>query len=63
MGRPTPAAPIVEGSIITVDHLPGELAPKPMWLWCSDATPPTLTWTGGGVPTCAASTLNTLSAS
>ena len=30
--------PIIEGSIIniTVDHLPGERAAKPMWLWCSD---------------------------
>lgn len=30
--------PIIEGSIInlTVDHLPGDRAPKPMWLWCSD---------------------------
>jgi hypothetical protein len=33
--------PIIEGSIInlTVDHLPGDRAPKPVWLWCSDPDP------------------------
>ncbi len=29
--------PIVEGTVIrlTVDHLPGDRHPKPVWLWCS----------------------------
>ena len=30
--------PIVEGTVIrlTVDHLPGDRHPTPVWLWCSD---------------------------
>jgi hypothetical protein len=30
--------PIIEGTVINVnvDHLPGDRAPKPMWLWCND---------------------------
>ncbi|MEZ5086210.1 MAG: hypothetical protein R2722_08160 [Tessaracoccus sp.] len=30
-------APIIEGTLIqlTVDHLPGDRAPAPVWLWCS----------------------------
>ena len=40
--------PIIEGSIINlaVDHLPGDRAPKPMWLWCShpDAADADLDW-------------------
>lgn len=36
-------APIIEGTLIrlTVDHLPGDRAPAPVWLWCSNtgATP------------------------
>jgi hypothetical protein len=30
--------PILTGTVVnvTVDHLPGDRAPKPMWLWCSD---------------------------
>ena len=37
-GDHTGPLPIIEGSNInlTVDHLPGDRAPKPMWLWCSD---------------------------
>ena len=32
--------PIVEGTVIrlTVDHLPGNRNPDPVWLWCSDPT-------------------------
>lgn len=31
--------PIIEGTLIniTVDHLPGDRSPKPMWLWCNDS--------------------------
>ena len=30
--------PIIEGTVIrlTVDHLPGDRHPKPVWLWCSE---------------------------
>jgi hypothetical protein len=29
--------PVIEGTLIRlqVDHLPGDRAPKPVWLWCS----------------------------
>jgi hypothetical protein len=32
--------PIIEGTLInvTVERLPGDRAPKPMWLWCNDST-------------------------
>ncbi|MHD0282205.1 MULTISPECIES: NF041680 family putative transposase [Rhodococcus] len=32
--------PIVEGTVIrlTVEHLPGDRHPAPVWLWCSDPT-------------------------
>jgi hypothetical protein len=35
--------PVVEGTLIslTVDHLPGNRTPDPMWLWCSDPHLPT----------------------
>ena len=31
--------PIIEGAVINVavEHLPGDRAPKPMWLWCNDS--------------------------
>jgi hypothetical protein len=34
--------PVIEGTLIRlqVDHLPGDRAPKPMWLWCSAAGAP-----------------------
>jgi hypothetical protein len=40
--------PIIEGTLINVavERLPGDRAPKPMWLWCNDSqvTDPDLTW-------------------
>ena len=43
MGRPRGALPVIEGTLIrlTVDHLPHDRAPKPVWLWTSrpDAGP------------------------
>ena len=34
--------PVIEGTLIRlqVDHLPGDRAPKPIWLWCSAAGAP-----------------------
>ncbi len=62
--------PVIEGTLIqlTVDHLPGDRDPKPVWLW-SSATgadrPPALIplrWTAYGRRSCAGLTWNTPSA-
>ena len=57
--------PIIEGTLIRlqVEHLPGDRAPKPVWLWIGDRPPPRPRSTGPGRRTCAASTSNTRSGS
>ena len=43
LGRPPGELPVIEGTLIklTVEHLPHDRAPKPVWLWtsCPDADP------------------------
>ena len=47
--------PVIEGTLIqlTVDHLPHERHPKPVWLWASDPPPAPPRWIAAGRRSCA----------